>query len=67
MIFIMKEKTKLKIKSGIFSGLLFAMLMAGFDFYNEENFSVLKFMIHFAFFGGVMGIMAKEKVKKEAN
>ncbi|PCI34929.1 MAG: hypothetical protein COB60_05260 [Flavobacteriaceae bacterium] len=61
----MKHETlKLKIISGVLSGLIFAVLMAGFDYYDAENFSVVKFIFHAVFFGFFMGILAKDKRKK---
>lgn len=60
----MKETTKLKIRTGVLSGLLFAVIIAGFNFYDEDKFSVLKFIFHAVIFGFFIGLMARGKSKK---
>ncbi len=39
------------IIAGIVSGLIFAVLMALFDLYNQEPFSILKFVLCFSIMG----------------
>lgn len=62
-----KEKRPLKeiIKTGIISGLVFACVMAIFDYFSKEPFSFLKFVIHFIIFGAVMSAFFKYKYTKK--
>lgn len=41
--------------SGLVSGLVFALLMALFDYYNEEPFSLWKFLFFFIIMGLLNG------------
>jgi len=63
----MEKNIKLKIRTGVLSGLIFAVIMAGFEFYDENKFSVLKFIFHAVIFGFFMGLMARDKSKKNTN
>jgi hypothetical protein len=60
----MKVENKIFIKSFLLSGLVYTTLMAGFDYYDEQNFSVLKFIFHFLFFGLFMGLMTRYNHRK---
>ena len=60
-------KYKRFIISGLFSGLLFAVVMAAFDYFKEQPFSLLKFAIHLVLFGAFNGYMAYRKIKKQNN
>jgi len=63
----MEKNIKLKIRTGVLSGLIFAVIMAGFEFYDEEKFSVLKFIFHAVIFGFFMGLMARDRSKKNTD
>jgi phosphate starvation-inducible membrane PsiE len=67
----MKAENKLFIKSFLISGLVYAGLMAGFDYSQEQDFKILKLLFHFLFFGSFMGLLAKynhqKQIKKELN
>ena len=63
----MKDITKLKIRTGVLAGLIFALIIAGFNYYNEEVFSVFRFLLHFVLFGVFMGFFAKDRSKKESD
>ncbi len=63
------EKAKLspkqRIKTGIFSGLLFAFFVAAFDYIDGTEFSILKFGFNLFVFGGIMAaIVRPQKLKK---
>lgn len=57
----MTTQTKTKIKTGFFCGIFYAIIMAGFDFLDKENFHLLKFLFNFLFFGICMASMMKYK------
>lgn len=57
-------KNKPFILSALISGLAFALIMFGFDYYNEEPFSLFKFVLYFVFFGAFNGYMSYRKHKK---
>lgn len=70
-LFFMKElsdKTKRIIKSGLISGfingLIFASIMAVFDWFDDKSFKIGKFLFQFLFFGAAMGAMASYSTKK---
>lgn len=55
---------KLALKVGVMSGVIFALVMAGFDLYEQKPFSILKFVLHLLFFGGLMFFLNRNKLKK---
>lgn len=63
------EREKLPMKTivitGGINGLLFALFMAGFDYFNGDSFSILKFLFHFMFFGFFMAISFRYKYTKK--
>ncbi|MBU2929985.1 hypothetical protein [Winogradskyella psychrotolerans] len=61
---IEKLPLKKRIISGITSGLLYALLMAGYDYFTDVPFSILKFILHSVFFGLVMSYAFRYKVTK---
>ena len=61
------NRNKVFIRSGIISGLVFALIMAGFDYFKDQPFSVLRFAMHSVFFGLFNGYMAYRKFKKDQN
>lgn len=67
----MKTENKIFVKSFLISGLIYAGLMAGFDFSNDSPFRIFKFLFHFFFFGLFMGLLTrnthKKQIKKEMN
>lgn len=60
----MKVENKIFIKSFLLSGLVYTTLIAGFDYYDKQNFSLVKFIFHFLFFGLFMGLMARYSHRK---
>jgi len=67
----MKTENKIFIKSFLLSGLVYALLMAGLNYFDGESFRIFKFLFHFFFFGLFMGLLArysyKKQLKKEIN
>ncbi len=59
-----KSQTKSILKSGLLTGLIYALLMAGFDYSNEQSFRLFRFIINFLFFGIFMGLLAFYNIKK---
>lgn len=55
---------KLALKVGIMSGVTFAIIMALFDLFEDEPFSILKFVLHILLFGVFMGLLNRYKLKK---
>lgn len=65
----MKTENKIFLVSSLVSGLIYALLMALFDYSTGEEFKLMKFLFHFTFFGLSMGLLSrynyKKRVKKE--
>jgi hypothetical protein len=62
----MTTQTKAIIKSGLISGILYAGLMAGFDYSDGQDFRIWKFIFHASFFGIFMGFMTRYNLRKQA-
>lgn len=62
----MKSQTKAIIKSGLISGVVYAVLMAGFDYSDGQDFRIWKFIFHASFFGIFVGFMTRYNLKKQA-
>ena len=62
----MTTQTKARIKSGLFSGIVYAGLMAGFDYSDGQDFRIWKFIFHASFFGIFMGFMTRYNLRKQA-
>ena len=62
----MTAQTKAIIKSGLISGVVYAGLMAGFDYSDGQDFKIWKFIFHASFFGIFMGFMTRYNLKKQA-
>ena len=60
----MKPENKIFLKTTFLSGISFAILMAGFEFWFEGIFNIYKFLFHFLGFGICMGLMARYNYKK---
>ena len=63
------EKLPLKsmIKNGIISGLIFSIGNAFYDFFTNEPFDILKFILNFLIFGITFGAIFRFKYTKEDN
>ena len=62
----MNTQTKTIIKSSLLSGIIYAGLMAGFDYSDGQDFRIWRFTFHFLFFGIFMGLMNRYLLKKQA-
>lgn len=60
----MKPENQVFIKSGLLTGILYALIMAGFNYSSGEPFSIFKFLFHFFFFGLSMGLLARYNHKR---
>ncbi len=63
----MNTQAKSIIKSGLFSGIVYAGLMAGFDYSDGQDFKIWKFIFHASFFGIFMALMTRYNLKKQAD
>ena len=63
----MNTQTKVIIKSGLFSGIVYAGLMAGFDYSDGQDFRIWRFILNSLFFGTFMGFMTRYNLKKQAD
>ena len=63
----MNTQTKSIIKSGLFSGIVYAGLMAGFDYSDGQDFKIWKFIFNASFFGIIMALMTRYNLKKQAD
>jgi preprotein translocase subunit SecG len=61
----MSAENKVFIKSFLLSGLVYAGLMAGFDYSEGQEFSIWRFILGFLFFGIFMGLVSRYKHKKQ--
>ena len=61
----MKPENKVFLKAFFSTGLIYATLMASFDYYFDEVFKVAKFLFHFFFFGLFMGLLARNNTKNQ--
>lgn len=62
----MTTQTKAIIKSGLISGIVYAGLMAGFDYSDGQDLSIGKFLANFIFFGIFMGWLTYYNIKKQS-
>ncbi|WP_223034532.1 hypothetical protein [Hanstruepera marina] len=62
-----KEKLSLKtrIKQGAIQGLFFAIAMEAWYYFDDDSFSIWRFLFHGTFFGFFMTLTFRYKVKKE--
>lgn len=51
--------------SGIFSGLTYALIMMGFDYYDNKELSLSKFILHAVVFGGIMAVSTMYSIRKK--
>ena len=63
----MNTQTKTIIKSGLFSGIIYAGLIAGFDFLRAKEFDIYKFLLDFLIFGFFMSLAVWYNHKKKKN
>lgn len=61
----MKAENKAFLKTFLVAGIVYASLMAGFDYADGEGFKIYKFLFHFFFFGLFMGFLARYSHKKQ--
>ena len=66
----MNKANDILIRTFFFAGTFFAVGMAIYGYFNEEENLIWKFIIHFFLFGCTMGILARRnhiKKQKELN
>jgi|TARA_B110000093_G_C12768484_1_gene325550 hypothetical protein len=62
----MKTETKSIIKGGIFGGVVYAGIMAGFNYTDGQDFRIWRFIFNALFFGICMGFITRNSLKKQA-
>ncbi len=62
----MKKQTKAILLSSFLGAITYSGGMAGFDYYDGEDFRIGKFIFNFIFFAFIMGYIAKRSFKKQA-
>jgi hypothetical protein len=60
----MKKHIKGRIIYGLVTGIIFASIMAAFDYYDDKTLNVLKFIFHLLFFGLFQALFIKFKSRK---
>lgn len=65
----LSNKTKRIIKNGLISGfttgIVYASLMAAYEWFDSEVFKIEKFLFNFLFFSAVMGVVFGYSTKKQ--
>ena len=61
----MKTLTKITIKAFLISGLIYAGLMVGFDYYKGKEFEIFIFLFRFFIFGFFMSLATRYKHKRQ--
>ncbi len=56
---------KKSIIGGVIGGLIYAMFMAGFDYFGDKNFNTGKFIFHFIGFGLFQAIFFNYNFRKK--
>jgi len=62
---IMKKQTKQIIQKFFLAGFIYAIFMAGYDYFNKEAFNIMYFIINAFFFGSVIATIEYFKFKKK--
>ena len=60
----MNTQTKAILKSGLFSGIVYAGLMSGFDYSESQDFRICRFILDALFFGTFMGFISRYNLKR---
>jgi hypothetical protein len=60
----MKPITKTMIKTFLFTGLIYAGLMAGYDYSEGNGFRLWRFIFHASFFGLCLALMSRYSYNK---
>jgi hypothetical protein len=61
----MKAENKAFIKTFLIAGIVYASIMAGFDYADGQEFKPYKFLFSFLFFGLFMGYIFRNGHKKQ--
>jgi hypothetical protein len=62
----MNKQTKSIIIGSVLGGIVYAGIMAGFDYSNGQDFRIWKFLWTFIFFGGFMRLLIHYSLKKQS-
>tara|TARA_B110000238_G_C15886305_1_gene335733 strand:+ start:423 stop:626 length:204 start_codon:yes stop_codon:yes gene_type:complete len=62
----MNKQTKSIIIGGLFGGIVYAGIMAEFDYSDGQGFRIWKFLWSFFFFGGFMSFLTHYNLKKQS-
>jgi hypothetical protein len=61
------NKKKGILIGGLAGGITYAGMMAGFDYFDGENFRTMRFLVNIIFFGSFMGYLVYYSFKKGEN
>ncbi len=61
----MKTQIKAIIRTGLISGIVYAGIMAAFDYYDGQDFRIWTFVFNTIFFGTLMGLMKRNNLKNK--
>jgi len=62
----MNTQLKSILIGGLVGGIVYAVVMAGFDYYDGENFRIWRFVFNFLFFGTFTGFSTLYSLKKQS-
>ncbi|AXT20389.1 hypothetical protein D7030_04515 [Flavobacteriaceae bacterium AU392] len=63
----MNTQTKSVLKSGLISGIVYAGIMAGFDYLDGQSFRIWRFIFNILFFGILISLMTQYNLKKTSS
>ncbi|MFH4968342.1 hypothetical protein V8G61_09070 [Gaetbulibacter sp. M240] len=58
--------TRQSVLAGLISGLVYSLIMAGFDYYEDQQFSLKNFVVNFMIIGLFIGFYTTYKLRKQA-
>lgn len=62
----MKKQNRTVFLSGFLAGLVYAVIMALFDYIDEGSFSLWKFLFHFLFFGVFFSLLTRRNMRNSS-
>ena len=63
---LMNKQTKSVIIGGLVGGIVYASIMAGFDYIDGQNFRSWRFILNVSMFEIFIGFMTKYNIKKQS-
>ena len=63
----MSELNRQTLKYGFYNGIFFAIGMALFDYFGQDDFNIWKFIFNLVFFGFFMGLVFRPTFRNKLN